>query len=265
MWNRVELKARGKQAFLKNYWKCVLVAFIMTLILGNGSSQNITGRASNNVSETISDITGNQVDFDYGYDFISEQIDYSSNSLYGFITSAIFGGIMIIIFVIALALSIFIYHPLAVGGYRFFLENTVENPSAGRLLYVFQNGIYGKVVVTMFLKSLYTFLWSLLFIIPGIVKSYEYRMVPYLLADAPEMSREDAFRISKELMDGEKMNAFILDLSFIGWEILSGFTCGILGLFYVRPYVQATNAELFVELKRQYFAKHTYADQNIIY
>lgn len=259
------IKSKRETGFFEELLEMCTGSFYHDSDTGNGSSQNITGRASNNVSETISDITGNQVDFDYGYDFISEQIDYSSNSLYGFITSAIFGGIMIIIFVIALALSIFIFHPLAVGGYRFFLENTVENPSAGRLLYVFQNGIYGKVVVTMFLKSLYTFLWSLLFIIPGIVKSYEYRMVPYLLADAPEMSREDAFRISKELMDGEKMNAFILDLSFIGWEILSGFTCGILGLFYVRPYVQATNAELFVELKRQYFAKHTYADQNIIY
>lgn len=82
----------------------------------------------------------------------------------------------------------------------------------------------GKTVWTLFLMKLYTFLWSLLLIIPGIVKSYEYRMVPYLLADCPDLSTEDAFRISREMMDGEKMNAFILDLSFIGWKILSSIT-----------------------------------------
>ena len=65
--------------------------------------------------------------------------------------------------------------------------------------------------------KLYTFLWSLLLLIPGIVKAYEYRMVPYLLADYPELSTEEAFRISREMMNGEKMNTFILDLSFIGW------------------------------------------------
>ena len=69
----------------------------------------------------------------------------------------------------------------------------------------FQNGTYGKTVWTLFLMKLYTFLWSLLLIIPGIVKSYEYRMVPYLLADCPDLSTEDAFRISREMMDGEKI------------------------------------------------------------
>lgn len=258
MWNRAELKARGKQAFLKNYWKCVLVAFIMALILGGSGSGSVTNGASDSVRESITGTSGYGLDL---YDFSYSDTQYSNRSLLGIITNTIFSVIVLIIGIVALLLSIFVFQPLAIGGYRFFLENTVENPTVGRMLYVFQNGIYGKVVLTMFLKGLYTFLWSLLFIIPGIIKSYEYRMIPYLLADAPEMSREDAFRISKELMYGQKMNAFILDLSFIGWNILNGFTCGILGLFFVNPYVQATNAELFVELKRQYFARHMYGSQ----
>lgn len=251
MWNRVELKARGKQAFMKNYWKCVLVAFVMALILGGGGNSGNTVRNASDVRDNLMDNSD--------YDSVGLAID--TDSFADIIVSTIFSTVVIMIAVFALLLSIFIFQPLAVGGCRFFLENTVENPSAGRLLYVFQNGIYGKVVLTMFLKELYTFLWTLLFIIPGIVKSYEYRMIPYLLADDPNMSREDAFRLSKELMDGEKLNAFVLDLSFIGWQILNGFTCGILGLFFVNPYVQATNAELFVELKRQYFAKHSYTSQ----
>lgn len=106
----------------------------------------------------------------------------------------------------------------------------------------------------MFCRDLFVSLWSLLFVIPGIIKSYEYRMVPYLMADAPDLTRQEAFRISKDLMYGQKMNAFVLDLSFIGWQILSACTCGLLGVFYVNPYNNATNAELFLELKRQYFS-----------
>jgi uncharacterized membrane protein len=113
------------------------------------------------------------------------------------------------------------------------------------------------MVLTQFLKSLYTLLWTLLLIIPGIVKHYEYRMIPYLLADFPEMSKDDAFRISKEMMNGNKMNAFILDLSFIGWHILSAVTLGIVGIFYVNPYVNATNAELYLTLKKQHFGTNS--------
>ena len=70
-------------------------------------------------------------------------------------------------------------------------------------------------------------------------------MVPYILAENPGMNHKDAFAISKKMMDGRKMDAFILDLSFIGWHILAIFTLGILEIFYVNPYIQATKAELY--------------------
>ena len=98
------------------------------------------------------------------------------------------------------------------------------------------------------------FLWGLLFVIPGIVKSYEYRMVPYILAENPNLQMSEVFALSREMTMNQKMNIFVLDLSFIGWSLLSVCTCGLLAIFYVNPYVQATNAELFLELKRQYFA-----------
>ena len=74
---------------------------------------------------------------------------------------------------------------------------------------------------------------------------YEYRMVPYILAENPDMDRKEVFLISKRMMDGKKMAAFVLDLSFIGWVILGTITCGIVNLFYVSPYMQATNAEMY--------------------
>lgn len=117
----------------------------------------------------------------------------------------------------------------------------------------FKSGHYGNIVVTMFLMNLYITLWSLLFLIPGIIKAYEYLMIPYILADNPGMDRKEAFAISKRMMDGEKWNAFNLQLSFIGWILLSVFTCGLLGIFYVSPYMEVTMAELYAYNKGKAF------------
>lgn len=70
-------------------------------------------------------------------------------------------------------------------------------------------------------------------------------MVPYILAENPGMDRREAFAISKRMMDGEKWNTFVLSLSFLGWVLLSGCTCGILTIFFVNPYAQATYTELY--------------------
>lgn len=101
----------------------------------------------------------------------------------------------------------------------------------------------------MFFRTLFTFLWSLLFIIPGIVKSYEYMMIPFILADEPTISRKEAFARSKAMMLGNKWNAFVLDLSFLGWLILACFTLGILNIFFVNPYMYLSHAELYHSLK----------------
>lgn len=101
-----------------------------------------------------------------------------------------------------------------------------------------------------FLASLFAALWSLLLVIPGIIKQFEYLMVSYILADNPDMPAMDALRKSKQMMKGHKWNAFVLSLSFLGWGILSLLTGGILDIFYVRPYMEATYAELYLALKQ---------------
>ncbi len=106
----------------------------------------------------------------------------------------------------------------------------------------------GTKFVSTLLVMLYTFLWSLLFIIPGIVKSYSYAMTPYILLDRPELSATDAIKESEKMMNGHKMDLFILDLSFIGWILLSMLTCGVLVL-YVEPYMMATKSAFYLELK----------------
>ena len=87
--------------------------------------------------------------------------------------------------------------------------------------------------------------------IPGIIKGYEYMMIPYLLAENPDMSRQDAFAESKRMMDGNKMDAFVLDLSFIGWFILGAITFNIVNILYTTPYMELAHAELYHTLKNQ--------------
>ena len=146
-----------------------------------------------------------------------------------------------------LLVDVFIINPLEVGCRRFFIRNLNEPAQIGNIGYGFDNN-YRNVAKTMFFRDLFTVLWSLLFIIPGIVKAYEYMMIPYLLADNPQMTKEQAFAESKRMMQGQKWKAFVLDLSFIGWYILSGLTLGILAIFYVSPYVNATHAALYEAL-----------------
>lgn len=254
MWTRFDLKERGKAAFQRNYWRSVLVAFILVVFVSGGGSaasstwnQVVTSSSSSDTSDSYYSEYYN--DGAIGH-FYSSSVPSVPGMLVSGIVTAIVGGAMIV----SALLRIFLLNPLEVGGCRFFMENSEYQPTVGRLGFAFQNGMYTKTVLTLFLRKLFIGLWSLLLIVPGIVKAYEYRMVPYLLADDPNMPRQDAFRLSKELMYGQKWNTFVLDLSFLGWSLLSVCTCGLLAIFYVNPYVQATNAELFLELKREYFA-----------
>lgn len=109
---------------------------------------------------------------------------------------------------------------------------------------------FGRIVGTKLLQAIYTFLWMLLLVIPGIVKSYSYAMTDYILKDYPELSNNAAIEKSMAMMDGRKMKLFLLDLSFIGWAILCLFTLGI-GLFFLQPYVQAAHAAFYEDLKAQ--------------
>ena len=106
----------------------------------------------------------------------------------------------------------------------------------------------GPVFIANLLTMIFTFLWSLLFLIPGIVKSYSYAMTNYILIDNPNLGGNDAITESRKMMNGHKLDLFLLDLSFIGWYILSIFTAGIL-LIYVEPYHHAARAKFYDDLK----------------
>lgn len=226
MWNRAELKMRGNMAFKKNYVSAVVVALLMG-IFGTVSGESSARRVSEN-----SDI-------------------YSGNLFNVGMITGLLAGITTVVILIVLVAKVFVGNLLKMGGYRFFILNQTAQPGIGTLLDGFRSGYYVNIVLAMFLRDLFTALWSLLLVVPGIVKHYEYLMVPYIIAENPAMDYKEAFQISKQMMDGEKMEAFIMDLSFLGWYLLSAVTCGLLAIFYVNPYVQASFAEMYTFNKQK--------------
>lgn len=217
---------RGNMAFKKNYVSAVVVALLMG-IFGTVSGESSARRVSEN-----SDI-------------------YSGNLFNVGMITGLLAGIATVVILIVLVAKVFVGNLLKMGGYRFFILNQTAQPGIGTLLDGFRSGHYVNIVLTMFLRDLFTALWSLLLVVPGIVKHYEYLMVPYIIAENPAMDYKEAFQISKQMMDGEKMEAFIMDLSFLGWYLLSAVTCGLLAIFYVNPYVQASFAEMYTFNKQK--------------
>ncbi len=106
---------------------------------------------------------------------------------------------------------------------------------------------FGDGFCLAFLQGLYIILWSLLLIIPGIIKGYSYAMAPFIMSENPEMTASEAITASMEMMDGHKAELFFLDLSFIGWSILNVLTLGI-GSFWLNPYRNASHAAFYRNL-----------------
>lgn len=213
-------------AFKKNYVSAVVVALLM------GIFSTVSGESSARRVSENSDI-------------------YSGNLFNVGMITGLLAGIATVVILIVLVAKVFVGNLLKMGGYRFFILNQTAQPGIGTLLDGFRSGHYVNIVLTMFLRDLFTTLWSLLLVVPGIVKHYEYLMVPYIIAENPAMDYKEAFQISKQMMDGEKMEAFIMDLSFLGWYLLSAVTCGLLAIFYVNPYVQASFAEMYTFNKQK--------------
>ncbi len=240
-WSRARLKEMARIALHGSYWKSVLVSLILALTSG------AVGSGLQNVFQT-----DNLSEFNLRRFLGSEFFGVSTVAIL-----MVVGMVLMVFGLIAIALDIFLFGPLEVGCKNFFRQNLYRPVELNTMKVGFTPN-YWNVVKTQFLRGLFTTLWGLLFVIPGIVKSYEYMMMPYIQAEHPELSTEEIFARSRQMMDGEKWEAFVLDLSFIGWELLSTITLGIVGLFYVRPYVDLTHAALYGALKQ----KMEFAEQN---
>ncbi len=252
MWTRKEVKTRGKENFKRSYWGLVLLSIILSFLSGGFSSAGSSFSNVLNSSKAAGDTDALAGAANTG-NLFSGLMDGSIDT--GVLTGILvaLGTLLVIGMIVAILLNVFLINPLTVGAQRYMVEADYEARKVGDLNllgFPFKKGRYGNSVKVMFLMNLYLFLWSLLLFIPGIIKTYEYRMVPYILAENPELSSKQIFQLSKEMMRGNKWAAFVLDLSFLGWYILGAFTCGILYIFYVTPYQLMTNTALYDTLKQ---------------
>jgi len=226
MWTRAQIKTNAKAVMARNYWQMLGVSVVYILLSGAVASS--TTSVSQVTTETIEEMPPSAV-------------------------------IMILLVSLAaaaftLAFSAFVSCPLEVGKNRYFMKNRLMPTRFNDLFFVFGDAkrFYMNVVKTQFLRMLYEFLWSLLLFVPGIIKSYEYRMVPYILAENPSISPKRAFQLSKKMTDGEKWNIFVLDLSFYGWMLLGVLACCV-GAYFVEPYMQATYAALYEAMRAKMY------------
>lgn len=164
---------------------------------------------------------------------------------------AVFAGIAtyIAIFAIAMAVVLFIMGSIVEIGYMRFNLDLVDRQKEAELGTMFGYFNFWKTAAcARLLQGVYTLLWSLLFIIPGIIASYSYAMTSYILAENPELTASEAIECSKQMMSGNRWRLFCMQISFIGWEILSALlTFGIGGL-WITPYKQAATAAFYREI-----------------
>ncbi len=252
MWTRKLLKDNAKIAFKRNYWLCVIVTVIAGLL---GASTTSTIEYTNEQSDTSGYESVFPSDFDATTGSLESDYLDVLEPIFTILASPVFIITAIIVFVIVLMFAILVSNAVKIGHKRYYMENREHKSSVGQLFYSFREGRYGNAVWTMFCMDLYIFGWSLLFFIPGIIKSFSYMMVPYILADNAELSKSRAIEISRNMMDGHKWDAFVLGLSFIGWQMLNTITAGLLGIFWVNPYMDATYAEFYAAIKAEAFQR----------
>lgn len=256
MWTRARIKEEAKNSLKRfGYWMPLLITFLTGILTGGVSTG---GTTTNTITtEYTREYQGDLSPAGFAA-FIDEFLgevgmaldNFFSNPLIAMTTAFVIVLAFMFGLVIAFGWGAFVSGPVIVGKNRYFMEHRGFDSKFERLFWSFKGGRYLNVVKTMFWRELKIFFWTLLFIIPGIIKSYEYCMVPYILAENPNISSERAFELSRLMTKGEKWKIFVLDLSFIGWRIL-GVLCCCVGEIFLEPYYQATFAELYQVMREK--------------
>ncbi len=259
MWVRSELKQRAKANLKRYHWAAVgacLILLVLQLLVGQGN-MNSTANVSYNDTDYYTESYSEE-----NIASLVENFAFSESGL-GMLSTVLTGEIVmlgILLAILRVILNFVILNPVVVGNASFFYKNRIEKTSVGELAFAFNREDLFPVVKTMFLRDLYVLLWSFLLVIPGIVKSYAYRMVPYILSEYPQMSAKEALALSNEMTRGHKWRIFVLDFSFFGWLLLGTITMGISDILFTTPYIFATEAELYDVLKQPFIKQTVEAD-----
>ena len=292
-----ELKKKGLSLLKKNVWTFLFIGILMSFVIGRYIINNDGFSNLRTVYEYVTEadhidkdylineysdkiisqvFTGNVTTlienynkengitkgiFFSAFNFFTKgqlQIQNTFNSIVHYQKDSIAKSIILIVAsAIGIIIRILIVYPLRVGETRIYLESiNYKKTRIRRIVYAFRKTRYFNSIKVLLLKEIRKFLWNLT-IVGGIIKNYSYKMVPYIVAENPTIKATDAIKMSKEMMNGHKFEAFKLDCSFIGWILLQYASFGILGIF-VSPYYTSTETQLYLMLREEYINKKKY-------
>jgi len=286
--NRKEIKKSARNNIKTKYFRNVIIVFICTCLLSSGfnyTTKSIVDIETpneqinliiNNTKITNSEIINQIIDktnasklieknfenkfTDGVLSTIFNEITKSGSVIFGMLNGLnklIFEGkvgtgtIIILGNILLFNFTIICIKTLEVGKNRYFLEQRkYKNTKIDKLLYTYKIKRNIHIAYILFFKSLYETLWMLT-IVGGIIKHYEYMMIPYILAENPSISKKDAFKLSKELTNNNKWNLFKVDISMLGWTLLKAFTLNLSGIFYSDIYKETIYAQIYMDLRNQ--------------
>ncbi len=242
MWTISMLKKNAWNSVRHYYWMGFLVCFVAAICSDslNGSSAYFT--LSTPAAGMLQQ--GRLVALE-----LSSDTELAEGMIY-FLTYCI---TMVFSVGISMVIYAFLSNPVEAGKCAYFYNARNGDSRFVHTFGAFRSGRYLKTVKIMFWRMLYTWLWSMLFVIPGVIKSLEYTLIPYLISENPDLPKERVFEISRRTMEGEKANLFLLHLSFIGWYLLGLAAC-CFGVYFVLPYHQAVKAEFYTCMRAKMLA-----------
>jgi uncharacterized membrane protein len=189
--------------------------------------------------------TGDLINVDFNFD--SQMIQINFAQYYSFTLTVLSIGLLILAFAASIAVSAFLIKPLCNGLRRYFRNMTSKSGRVEDLLGAFSNNYMHNVKV-LFIRDLNIAIYTLLLVIPGVIKMYEYAFVDYILKDQPDIDPNEALALSSRMTDGLKWEMFVLDWSFILWMLLAAalsvFTLGLSGIV-LNVYTNQTHAQLY--------------------
>ncbi len=289
MWKRKVMKKKARISMKQNYWRMISVCFLAAMLAGAYPSSttflgsqalipSIERRVSapfaseDTNSEVITEIVRRLFHGTFISDFMASPASFLADILVDLgstSTSAFFSllravnnflteswdistFLLILGVIVSLLYHFFISNMLLVGERRYFLEaHSYRQAPISKIFFLYKLRCIAGPAWILFCRTVFQLLWGLT-IVGGVIKYYEYRMIPFILAENPKISRRDAFFLSRQLMQHSKWKLFKMHVSFIGWKLLSLLTFGILDLVFVNPYMSASEAELYLTLRRNY-------------
>lgn len=289
MWKRKVMKKKARISMKQNYWRMISVCFLAAMLAGAYPSSttflgsqalipSIERRVSapfaseDTNSEVITEIVRRLFHGTFISDFMASPASFLADMLVDLgstSTSAFFSllravnnflteswdistFLLILGVIVSLLYHFFISNMLLVGERRYFLEaHSYRQAPISKIFFLYKLRCIAGPAWILFCRTVFQLLWGFT-IVGGVIKYYEYRMIPFILAENPKISRRDAFFLSRQLMQHSKWKLFKMHVSFIGWKLLSLLTFGILDLVFVNPYMSASEAELYLTLRRNY-------------